>query len=584
MPTTKPILRKYETNVNLSLNPSIETGVDGWAQYSVGGGITSTGFQRVNNAAYAGTWHWRVIVTANVALPDSYVCQVEDGYWSAGHIPGIVAGKTYTASAMYQSSTPDFGYRICIRWYSGTGVFISQTLSPVNSPSYNLSTQYKQREVTDVAPPGATNCTVQHIIYSKTSGTTGTVDIDGAMINEGPVIGYGDGSLPNWVWTGTAHASSSRRIGYTIPRYLTKRGLVLIEPIVKLSNNQNRPGNDITDAFIGGQVDMDYTRAIKTTCRLQLTDPDILDPYSDRIALYMRLSYPDGSEETTQIGLFLVEPPKTTLRSAQAQLEYEGFDMTYNLAQRIPGKTVEYGGGLNITQKVRDRLDGLGFPRHEIPSDTEVFPSRGWRRHPSTDMNELKILNDMCASAGYYTLWATHTGKIKTLAYSSRKIRSSVKTYVGGEDGVVIEPFTSNLTTKPYNRVVVTREVDGVTYRGEARNDDPADPHSIPNIGEKTWYEEDDKVVSSTAAQRLAEELLDEKGSVSTEAQLLTLPEPWHNVHEVYTLDLRKVTGRKWRDSVGRFWCTGFSFGLTAQEAIMTHKLKRLNLELDDLL
>lgn len=182
--------------VNLATNPNATTtqgfgfaGASGGMSVQASGGVSGGAFMRRSFTAAGNGGSYFGTSTTNL---------------------GVTPGKTYTAS-MYVKSSKTVQQRIAIEWKDSSSILSSATASYVN-----IGTSWQRLNVTAVAPANAVRATVT--VY--TPGTPWAAgdyqDLDAVMVTEGSTL-YKyvdpDSSGSNWVWDGTANASTSRGPG-----------------------------------------------------------------------------------------------------------------------------------------------------------------------------------------------------------------------------------------------------------------------------------------------------------------------------------------------------------------------------------
>lgn len=186
---------------NLALNPSLETATTNWGYYVAGGAATPT---RQTTGGYRGNGFYRLSWTTTTTA-------VSGGFYPFSMGAGsLTAGTTYTASA-YVRSSKDQTMRPQLTFRDASNVTVGTTL---NGPAVSVTANtWTRLSISGVAPAGANSALMT--AYAHTGGSFwqpgDTLDGDAAMLTEGSSLAtYADGSTStDWVWNGTAHASSS---------------------------------------------------------------------------------------------------------------------------------------------------------------------------------------------------------------------------------------------------------------------------------------------------------------------------------------------------------------------------------------
>jgi len=254
------------TTTNMITNPSFEVNL------SNVGAANSTITQTTAWSSDGGS---SLSITPSNSSTDSFAYI---GMPDTGMRLGMVAGKTYTLSAMYRipamlTGTLDGNRASCIIvfWYV-SGAYQSQKScggSP-NVGTYPLS-------LTFTIPAGSTEAFIR--LYN--GGTVGTspVYFDSVVLTEGASRpDYVDGDMDGWSWNGTANASSS-----TGPIVVT--GIPGTYPSVSLASSPlltlYLPDADIKAFIAPGQSDP-YATFIAATNNVQTAEGVLPQPTKDQ--------------------------------------------------------------------------------------------------------------------------------------------------------------------------------------------------------------------------------------------------------------------------------------------------------------
>jgi prepilin-type N-terminal cleavage/methylation domain-containing protein len=121
-----------------------------------------------------------------------------------GYRPIVTAGTIYTASA-YLRTLSSATLRIVIEWKDSGGTLLSSTAGT----SVVVGTTWTRISATGTAPASAASTTIT-IYATSTWAINDYEDVDAVMMTAGSTLyNYADGDSSNWVWTATAHASTS---------------------------------------------------------------------------------------------------------------------------------------------------------------------------------------------------------------------------------------------------------------------------------------------------------------------------------------------------------------------------------------
>ncbi len=122
---------------------------------------------------------------------------------AASNLGGLTEGTTYTASGWIRASKT-VSTRISIEWKNSSGIITS------SSGSYtNIGTSWQRLSVTAVAPAAVERATVTFYTSGSPWAVNDTQDLDSVMVTTGSLSGFADGNTANWIWNGTANASTS---------------------------------------------------------------------------------------------------------------------------------------------------------------------------------------------------------------------------------------------------------------------------------------------------------------------------------------------------------------------------------------
>ncbi|MEF3405784.1 hypothetical protein [Agromyces sp. CCNWLW203] len=204
--TDAPLYLVFDTT-NLITNPSLEANITGWGAGGGASALQSISGTSLKGAACA---RWTAAAGASDAFPFTGI-----------NTPAS-AGKQYTFSTYLHSSISRVA-GVVLRFYAAdASTMLAQAAGPTAATA---TTSWKRFSVTATAPPG----TAFVFGFITTAGNTaGQFHFaDCAMLNEGPLTPYFDGSGayadPSaadyaFSWTGTPNNSTSRRTAGSLSR------------------------------------------------------------------------------------------------------------------------------------------------------------------------------------------------------------------------------------------------------------------------------------------------------------------------------------------------------------------------------
>jgi hypothetical protein len=401
---------------------------------------------------------------------------------------------------------------------------------------------------------------------------------------------YVDGEQRACSWDGTAHDSTSTRVvpvGQELPLseqvpygsfYRGFGGSMRFSAHVFRCNANNERLEDISWAFTSGSVVADeenegsmwtFTGSFKTGITL--------DPYVDFVAPYIRLEYAngkivdDGSGYGVQMGLYVVLPMHQEITATNTTYSLDTRDMLWLLNRRRYGGIETEDIGVEITTRMAQRLEALGFNRYLIQGS-----GRHTGRKRSYEMAEKAsvVLNDLAKAIGYTNMTPDRIGRLTSFKNLDIQQREVNALYLLGDDNAVRSPYLADPQVEIYNHVIVYRDDKDNPFKASVQNRDERSPARVQRIGLQSM----DPVNFSEAESQQdvddkALQLLQEQSSTELRTTMKTVIEPWHNLHEVYYLHFRRSDGSDITEAYGRFSCTGFQIDFTQAGGSMTHKL-----------
>lgn len=233
---------------------------------------------------------------------------------------------------------------------------------------------------------------------------------------------------------------------------------------------------DISAYLRDGFVDMNVDRAVKLAASFALREPDIVTPYTDYLAPFLRLTYDDGTDEVyQQIGLYAVTVPPGGYTPDDAGATFDGSDLTAVLAQAAYTNTQNATAGFNYATEIRNGITNGGITRHNIPATTETLPTNQ-SFPPGT--TRLEKANTLLSQLGWYHLGTDLDGKVSTPG-PSRNL-SSMEPWRELIDTDLLVPVDVQPGSEGIANVVVVINNDGTAapLTATARNDDPSSPTS----------------------------------------------------------------------------------------------------------
>lgn len=296
-------------------------------------------------------------------------------------------------------------------------------------------------------------------------------------------------------------------------------------------------------------IDLNHDRAVKTQAHLAITDPTLLDPYRDYVAVWLNRDYDDGAtSDRDQLGLFEVRVPPGTRTIERADAIYTANDLTAVVARYAFTDAYNIASSINYVTAVTDILALAGITRTLIEPTTQTtsaiisFP---------IGTSYLDACNALLQSIGYYTLSAMPDGRL-----FSRPTRALqyVQPYRTITDDDLMRPVDIQpLDTTVANIIIVVKDNPNAAPLTATRSNDAADsPTSTVNLGPITRVVQRSDLADQAAVNALADRLLSEGRSFYQTAKLSILPDPRVLIpHQTIELNL---TG-KLAILNGLWWC-----------------------------
>jgi prepilin-type N-terminal cleavage/methylation domain-containing protein len=176
---------------NLVTNPSMESNITGWANYS-GFGVPT----RVTTTPWTGSARLSAVGLGTVTTPRVYTDILAD--------PGDVISVSFRVRSDGQAATGGFLVAKSINGTTEISTFYSNTVSwtPDGNGWVNTTGTF-------TVPTGGTGIRL-NVGLTTASNYSGTMGIDGVIaIKSTNIPTYADGNTPRWTWTGTANNSPS---------------------------------------------------------------------------------------------------------------------------------------------------------------------------------------------------------------------------------------------------------------------------------------------------------------------------------------------------------------------------------------
>lgn len=362
----------------------------------------------------------------------------------------------------------------------------------------------------------------------------------------------------------------------TEPQTAVSGGGILLSVELWRATIANALVEDITGYLVDGQIEMNVDRDIKLSASFTLRNPDVVTPYTDYLAPFIRLTYDDGSDSVySQLGLYAVTVPPGSYTVEDAVATFTGQDLTRVLATDAYVDADNVASSTNVVTEIIATLAESGITRYTIPATTTTLAAAATFPAGTTRLDKC---NQLLAAMGWYHLGMGLDGRVSTPG-AVRELRY-VEPFATLTDAdvwgaVEVTPNDADLANVV---IVVNDDPNAAPLTATARNDDASSPTSTSAIGREIY-----RVVrvqgetTQAALNALAARYLAESRTYYRVAKLRIAPNP-NALRPHQTVDLN-LTG-KLEGLSGRWWVRTAKMGLTPQSAPVELELNQIS---DDL-
>ena len=326
---------------------------------------------------------------------------------------------------------------------------------------------------------------------------------------------------------------------------------------------------DISDYVVGGGLDINVDRQIKTNANLALIDmpESLLDPLNDFLHVYTRMEGADGDVQVESRGVFTVDLPEAEATAEGMITDAKLFDKSVLMADQSFNETTNFPIGEYYTEAMIALVEMAGMSGEGIPHDTTKITGNAITYWPDRDL--LSAFNELAGAIGFYSMTVDRFGIPESYPYINISSEQPFATLTEDDfvGPIIISPFSPVLP----NRVVVYYAPPDAAPLVATENLDDDNPLSAVNRGGRIvtkWVQlnqaASQAVVDATALQHKAE-----MGSAHTVLSLSILPNPTLRVRD--TVDLYLETGD--RVYSGRYY-------VRTQKNGFTYKTSKLDLEI----
>jgi len=338
----------------------------------------------------------------------------------------------------------------------------------------------------------------------------------------------------------------------------------------------------VTKASVENNID----RAIKRTLSLEWAvtpaTPTIV-PFQTRIKPYLGIWVAGRWREWPQ-GLFLATVPDRdvtddNIYSCSAMLHETG---GYLLASSRPVDGVSFGAGTAADQAIRTILDSIGLTYGPFPADPNGLAAVTF----SADDNWYEVINSLCATNGWYSLWFDGDGVAQiTPIPNDYTLEPAAWTYSTDDRSIVVDDvgYAPNID-RLANRVLVrasNADVDDPLFAVVTLEDvSPAHPYSHTTLGFFIDKDPVDDNNASTVAQlqTQGENLMVSAGQTYQRVEVPTRANPTHETFEIIEFQYVDDAGGDF-DTAAKYHERGWTLDLVdggEPGGAMNHALSRI--------
>lgn len=302
----------------------------------------------------------------------------------------------------------------------------------------------------------------------------------------------------------------------------------------------SRSGQDMgtLDGVLPGSASLsgNVNSAIRWAGSLSLYDPDRFDWGKTRIK---PVRVVDGVEQPYGVYIVRVSDWETTTTGMVGKLDL--YDRTLSPSEDAVTSSFTVKAGTVVTTAVRQILESTGETGVSITDTTDTIRSdMVWEAGTS----KLTIINDLADAAGYFALWADHSGQFRFEPYRAPQARPVVHDFAPGQDAVHLPDWSMSKDATVYNQIVcVSQETAGAAALvATVRNENPDSPWSFQAQGRwVTRVETGVEAASQAVLDAHAQRLLAVEGTAGGVVERRMLPSPFDLNSVVTAQDRREV-------------------------------------------
>jgi hypothetical protein len=238
---------------------------------------------------------------------------------------------------------------------------------------------------------------------------------------------------------------------------------------------------DISAYLVDGSITMNLDRDIKLTASLTVRSPELVTPYGDYLAPFVRIAYDDGTAEVyQQVGLYTTVTPAGTYGPTDSVGRFACDDLCRVLADDMYTDSSSSNAGTTYTGQIGGTISNAGVSRYGIPASTATLPvAQTWPIKTS----RLQKANALLDQLGWYSLGTTLDGRVSTPGAPQDLASREPWRTLSDEDVMSMVDVTPSGQRIANVVVVINNDAASAPLSSTARNDDPSSPTSTVAIG-----------------------------------------------------------------------------------------------------
>lgn len=323
---------------------------------------------------------------------------------------------------------------------------------------------------------------------------------------------------------------------------------------------------DLSEWFVGGLVDFNLDRDIRTTAQLTLRSPGfaLVNPYTDFLAPFVHFVDSHGTDYGhAQLGLFALRVPPATYEQNSVVGTFAGEDVTSLLLGSAYTDTDNVASTRTITEEVIETCGEAGLTRVTVPSSVRTYGANRSFPAGTTRLDKINAAADLVA---WYHPYASLDGRVVIPGlYRQPSARNPVAHWTA--DDLVRPIEVQPVDQVPRNVVVVVKDnPSGPQLTGLARNDDPASPSStVATEQERVRVERVSDAQTQADVDALAARLLAEERLRYRTANWAVYSPPVLEAFDVVTFALEGELA----PLAGTWACRSWQYGFTPDDALL---------------